>query len=114
MTRAGQNTPLRPTNLPRDEWELRYDLIKEELEEYQGAAFTGDLVGVADAIGDMLYVVLGTAIAHGLDIVPIFEEIHRSNMSKFGDHSFRDDGKLIKGPNYTPANLLPILEEQSK
>lgn len=67
---------------------------------------------VADALGDLLYVVLGTAVSCGIDIEPIFHEIHRSNMSKFIDGHCRADGKWVKGPSYSPANLQPILDVQ--
>lgn len=91
---------------------LRIALIEEELGELHQAMRAHDAVEIADAIGDLLYVVLGTAVSCGIDIEPIFEEIHRSNMSKFIDGHRRADGKWIKGPSYSPANLTPIIEAQ--
>lgn len=86
----------------------RYQLIREELEEYLTAK---DVVGIADAIGDLLYVVLGTAVEHGIDIEPIFNEIHRSNMTKVGGHR-NEYGKWVKPDNYEPADLTPIVTRQ--
>jgi NTP pyrophosphatase (non-canonical NTP hydrolase) len=104
---AGQATPSEPTESTDDVRRLRHALIREELEEYWCAR---DIVEIADAIGDMLYVVLGAAVSHGLDIEPIFEEIHRSNMTKFIDGHRAENGKWIKGPSYSPANLGPIID----
>jgi predicted HAD superfamily Cof-like phosphohydrolase len=89
--------------------QLRVRLIKEELEELQEAFDNHDIVEVADALGDLMYVVLGTAVSCGLPTDQIFDEIHRSNMSKVGGH--RDEGgKWIKPPTYSPPYLEPILE----
>ena len=99
----------KPSVISFNGMDLNAKLIGEELEEYLEA---NDIVGIADAIGDLLYVVLGAACQHGIDIDPIFHEIHRSNMTKFIDGHRRADGKWIKGPSYTPANLLPILQRQ--
>jgi predicted HAD superfamily Cof-like phosphohydrolase len=72
-----------------------------------------DLIEIADGLGDLDYVGrCGTGAACGIDMEPIFQEIHRSNMSKFIDGHRREDGKWIKGPSYTPANLGPIIEDQ--
>lgn len=95
--------------------ELRYDLMLEENKEYLIYAINGDLKGIADALGDMLYVLFGTIIEHGMQdkIAEIFEEIHRSNMSKLGDDGkpvYREDKKVLKGPNYSPPNLTNILK----
>ena len=88
----------------REIQQLRYSLIREELEEYLAAVYSGDLIGIADALADLAYVVLGTAAAHGLvRFDEIFAEVHRSNMSKLGDDGkpiLRDDGKVLKGPNF--------------
>lgn len=83
---------------------LRLDLIREEVSELDEAYRDGDLEKVADALGDLLYVVAGAFVAHGLDMYGIFEEIHRSNLSKVGGHK-RPDGKWVKPPTYSPANL---------
>ena len=84
---------------------LRFELMKEENEEYLEAAQNGDLVEVADALGDMLYILCGTIIEHGMQhkIEEVFDEIQRSNMSKLGADGkpiYREDGKVLKGPNY--------------
>ena len=82
---------------------LRFDLMKEENEEYLEAANNNDMVEVADALGDMLYILCGTIIEHGMQhkIEAVFEEIQRSNMSKLGEDGqpiYREDGKVLKGP----------------
>lgn len=94
---------------------LRYKLMREENEEYLDAANDGDLVEVADALGDMLYILCGTIIEHGLQhkIEEVFEEIQRSNMSKLGEDGkpiYREDGKVLKGPNYFKPHIKEILE----
>lgn len=95
---------------------LRYKLMREENEEYLDAANEGDLVEVADALGDMLYILCGTIIEHGLQykIEEVFNEIQRSNMSKLGadgEPIYRDDGKVLKGPNYFKPNIKAILDK---
>ena len=95
---------------------LRFDLMKEENEEYLEAALNNDLVEVADALGDMLYILCGTIIEHGMQhkIEAVFNEIQRSNMSKLGQDGepiYREDGKVLKGPNYFKPNIAKILEE---
>ncbi|CAI8297286.1 nucleoside triphosphate pyrophosphohydrolase family protein [Flavobacteriaceae bacterium] len=95
--------------------QLRFDLMKEENEEYFEAAQNNDLVEVADALGDMLYILCGTIIEHGLQhkIEAVFEEIQRSNMSKLGEDGqpiYRADGKVLKGPNYFRPNIEAILK----
>ncbi|MDC3269438.1 nucleoside triphosphate pyrophosphohydrolase family protein [Flavobacteriaceae bacterium] len=93
---------------------LRYKLMREENQEYLEAASANDLVEVADALGDMLYILCGTIIEHGLQhkIDEVFEEIQRSNMSKLGENQqpiYREDGKVLKGPNYYKPNIKDIL-----
>jgi predicted HAD superfamily Cof-like phosphohydrolase len=89
----------------------RKKLVDEELDEYIQAAGSGDIVGIADAIGDLLYVVLGMAVEHGIDIEPVFNEIHRSNMTKVGGHK-NEYGKFVKPASYEPAQLERIVERQ--
>ena len=94
---------------------LRYKLMREENEEYLEAANSNDLVEVADALGDMLYILCGTIIEHGMQhkIEEVFEEIQKSNMSKLGEDGepiYREDGKVLKGPNYFKPNILKILK----
>jgi predicted HAD superfamily Cof-like phosphohydrolase len=91
---------------------LRLRLIYEEADELASALTNGSVVDIADAIGDLLYVVYGTAVSCGIDMEPITDEIHRSNMSKVGGHT-RHDGKWIKPASYSPANLQPILGAQA-
>lgn len=93
---------------------LRYKLIREENEEYLEAALKGDLVEVADALGDILYILCGTLLKHGLEnkIDEVFREIQRSNMSKLGADGkpiYREDGKVMKGPNYFKPDIASIL-----
>ena len=88
--------------------------MDEENKEYFEAAKNNDLVEVADALGDMLYILCGTIIEHGMQhkIEEIFDEIQRSNMSKLdenGNPIYREDGKVMKGPNYFKPNINKIL-----
>jgi hypothetical protein len=93
---------------------LRYKLIREENEEYLEAALRGDLVEVADALGDILYILCGTLLKHGLEhkIHEVFREIQCSNMSKLGEDGrpiYREDGKVLKGPAYFRPDIATIL-----
>lgn len=93
---------------------LRYNLMKEENEEYLEAVMNNDKVEIADALGDMLYILCGTIISHGLQhkIEEVFDEIQRSNMSKLGEDGkpiYREDGKVMKGPNYFKPDFTAIL-----
>ena len=101
-------------NLGVDKNKLRFNLMKEENEEYFEAANNNDMVEVADALGDMLYILCGTIIEHGMQhkIDEIFSEIQNSNMSKLGADGnpiYRGDGKVLKGPNYIKPNIEGIL-----
>src|SRR5690554_207159 len=109
-----KNTPT--ANLGLQKNLLRYKLMREENEEYLEAANNNDLVEVADALGDMLYILCGTIIEHGLQekIEEVFEEIQRSNMSKLGADGkpiYRDDGKVLKGPDYFKPDIASILKK---
>ena len=95
---------------------LRYELMKEENEEDKEAVANNDMVEVADALGDMLYILCGTIITHGMQhkIGEVFEEIQRSNMSKLGPDGkpiYREDGKVMKGPNYFKPDIAKILAD---
>ncbi len=95
--------------------ELRFRLMEEENVEYLEAAKNNDLVEVADALGDMLYILCGTILSHGMQhkIEEVFDEIQRSNMSKLGEDGepiYREDGKVMKGPNYFKPNISDILK----
>lgn len=92
--------------------ELRVRLIDEEFNELKEALAQRDLVGIAKELADLLYVVYGTAVSYGIDMGPVFREVHRSNLSKVGGYK-RSDGKWVKPPTYSPAHLAPILEKQS-
>ena len=103
-------------NIPDLDRLLYYKLTREENEEYLEAANNNDLVEVADALGDMLYILCGTIIEHGMQdkIEEVFNEIQRSNMSKLGEDGkpiFREDGKVLKGPNYFKPNIKAVLEK---
>ena len=94
---------------------LRFNLMKEENEEYLEAVQNNDLVEIADALGDMLYILCGTILEHGLQhkIEAVFDEIQRSNMSKLGEDGnpiYREDGKVMKGPNYFKPDFDSILK----
>ncbi|MGV8947259.1 MAG: hypothetical protein ACOH1N_12575 [Lutibacter sp.] len=108
----------KPTaKLEENLFQLRFDLMAEENEEYLEAAKNNNLVEVADALGDMLYILCGTILAHGLQhkIDAVFNEIQRSNMSKMGEDGnpiYREDGKVMKGSNYFKPNILKILENK--
>jgi predicted HAD superfamily Cof-like phosphohydrolase len=105
--------------IPEREYSVRYNLMQEELEEYRQASEAGDLTGVADALTDLMYVVLGTYIAHGLQDVAeeLFREVHSSNMSKLdanGQPIYRADGKVLKSELFRQPELGPILENNGK
>jgi len=91
---------------------LRRALIAEELAELDQAIANADVVEVADALADLLYVVYGTAISFGIDVRPVFEEVHRSNMAKVGGTT-RADGKVLKPAGWQPPNIQPLLEGMS-
>jgi len=130
MEAAGQFCPDKPRIPTEETLKLRLTLLLEELLELTEASgynllyvdgtpsFIKDpeksinLVEMVDAIGDINYVNYGFANTLGVDMEPIDKEIQRSNMSKFIDGYRRDDGKWVKGPSYSPANLQPIIDEQ--
>jgi predicted HAD superfamily Cof-like phosphohydrolase len=100
-----------PTIVDEQTRELRIKLIQEEFEELKEALTHGDLESISKEIADLLYVVYGTAVSHGIDMDPVFREVHRSNMSKVGGYK-REDGKWVKPTTYSPACIEPILSEQ--
>ena len=102
-------------NIPMETKELRFKLMEEENLEYLKATKENNLVEIADALGDMLYILCGTIISHGLQdkIEEIFQEIQNSNMSKLGKNGkpiYREDGKVLKGPNYFKPDIRRILK----
>lgn len=103
-------------DLPAEVNQLRYKLMREENEEYLEAASNADIVEIADALGDQLYILCGTILKHGLQdkIGEVFREIQRSNMSKLGADGkpiYREDGKVLKGENYFRPNIKAILDK---
>jgi predicted HAD superfamily Cof-like phosphohydrolase len=109
-----ENNYLPTSKLSVQEIELRHRLMQEENDEYLEAAKNGDLVEVADALGDQLYILCGTILKHGLQnkIEEVFNEIQRSNMSKLdknGKPIYREDGKIMKSSNYFKPNIERIL-----
>ena len=104
-----------PTLILKEEWMLRYGLMEEELNEYYDACWDENLTEVADALGDMLYILCGTILAHGMQdkITEVFNEIHRSNMSKIEDGVVlrRADNKILKGKYYFKPNIKAILNK---
>ena len=103
----------KPTLLQSKEFNLKYNLLKEELDEYNSACINEDMEEVSDAIVDMAYVVFGIVVHHGLTNVfdDMFEEVHKSNMSKLenGKVLRRTDGKILKGSEFFKPNLKQFL-----
>ena len=102
-------------NISEKTYKLRYKLMQEENNEYLDACKNGDLNEIADALGDMMYILCGTILSHGLQdkIELIFEEIQKSNMSKLdknGNPIYRKDGKILKSENYFKPNISKILD----
>lgn len=116
----GQENGESPRLISKEDGVLRYKLMKEENEEYLKAVSEDDIVGVADALGDKLYILCGTILKHGMQniIEDVFAEIHASNMSKLGEDGkpiLRHDGKILKGENYFKPNLKQFIpDEESK
>lgn len=104
-----------PTSkISQKDYELRHRLMQEENDEYLEAVQNNDLIEIADALGDQLYILCGTILKHGLQhkIVEVFEEIQRSNMSKLdkdGQPIYREDGKILKSDLYFKPNIKKIL-----
>lgn len=99
-------------SLAASESDLRQAILDEEVEELRRAVAEADVVGVADALADILYVICGTAYCYGIDLDAAFEEVHRSNMTKLGPQGqpiYRSDGKVLKGPRYEPPDLARAL-----
>ncbi len=111
-----ENKETPTASLPEEIIKLRFNLMKEENEEYLEAAANGDLTEIADALGDMLYILCGTILAHGLHnkIEEVFNEIQRSNMSKLDENGkpiYREDGKVMKSNLYFKPDIKTILEK---
>ena len=95
---------------------LRVALLEEEVSEFVTASEKGDLVAIADALADIVYVIYGTALTYGIDLDSVLREVHRSNMSKLasdGTPLIRDDGKVLKSERYFPPDIVSVLNLQS-
>ncbi len=113
MQTFGQEVKLKPSFSTEKINDLRYNLIKEELDEFKQAIDNKDLLEVADALTDILYVTYGAGHAFGIDLDKCFEEVQNSNMSKLGDDGkpiYNDSGKVMKGPNYFKPNLSKFVK----
>ncbi len=113
MKTFGQEVKSRPSFSSEKINELRYNLIKEELDEFKQALDNNDLLETADALTDILYVTYGAGHAFGIDLDACFQEVQNSNMSKLGENGkpiFNDQGKVMKGPNYFKPNLSKFIK----
>ena len=109
MTTFGQEVNTSPVFPSEDIQRLRQELIHEEFVEFMES---DNLVDVADALTDLLVVIYGAGHAYGIDLDECFKEVHRSNMSKLGEDGkpiYREDGKVLKGPNYSEPNLEAVM-----
>lgn len=91
-------------------WRLRHDMLSEEVWEFLVAATRKDIVGMADALADIIYVAIGGAVDMGIEIGAVFNEVHRSNMTKSSERNA--EGKILKGPNYEPPDIAGCLDAQ--
>jgi predicted HAD superfamily Cof-like phosphohydrolase len=115
MKVMGQATPKRPQLVDDKTWELRKKLIEEEYQELLDAWEVKDIVEIADALTDLLYVIYGAQVAFGINGDECFEEVDNSNMTKItpeGEVLRNEHGKVIKPPSYRPPNLLRVLADQ--
>lgn len=113
MKTFGQIVRTKPQFPDKDTMQLRYDLIKEELNELEQAMKAKDLKEVADALTDILYVTYGAGYAYGIDLDKCFKEVQRANMSKLGKDGkpiYNEKGKVMKGSNYIEPNLKQFIE----
>jgi predicted HAD superfamily Cof-like phosphohydrolase len=112
MLAFGQEVKVQPELADFNTAELRFELIAEEVQELSTAIDNDDIVEIADALTDILYVVYGAGHAYGIDLDDCFNEVHSSNMSKLGEGGkpiYREDGKVLKGPDYFPPNLEKVM-----
>jgi predicted HAD superfamily Cof-like phosphohydrolase len=113
MESFGQEVKSKPEFPSDDTVKLRIELISEELQELVDACDANNIIEVADALTDILYVTYGAAHSFGIPIDECFKEVQRSNMSKLGEDGkpiYREDGKVMKGPNYSVPNLKNVLQ----
>ena len=113
MKTFGQIIRTKPQFPDEETMQLRYDLIKEELNELEQAIKTKNLKEIADALTDILYVTYGAGYAYGINLDKCFKEVQRANMSKLGNDGkpiYNEKGKVMKGPNYSEPNLKQFVE----
>ncbi len=113
MKTFGQIIKTKPQFPEEKTMQLRYDLIKEELDELEIAMKTKNMKEIADALTDILYVTYGAGCAYGIDLDKCFKEVQRANMSKLGEDGkpiYNEKGKVMKGPNYSEPNLKQFIE----
>ena len=113
METFGQMVRTKPQFPDEKTMKLRYDLIKEELNELEHAMKTKNLKEIADALTDILYVTYGAGFAYGIDLDKCFKEVQRANMSKLGEDGkpiFNEKGKVMKGPNYFKPDLSKFIK----
>jgi predicted HAD superfamily Cof-like phosphohydrolase len=98
--------------IPAEQAALRQSLIDEETGELRDAVAAGDIVAIADALADIVYVAFGTACVYGIDLDSVLDEVHASNMTKLGADGRpvrRADGKVLKGPDFRPPDIARVL-----
>jgi predicted HAD superfamily Cof-like phosphohydrolase len=103
------------TGVPDALAQLRVDLLVEEVREFADATAQRDLVGIADALADIVYVAYGAAVTYGINLDAALHEVHRSNMSKLDESGrpvYREDGKVLKSARYTPPDIPAVLSAQ--
>ena len=113
MKTFGQKVVVKPKFPDEKTMDLRFGLIKEELDELEQAMKEKDLKEIADALTDILYVTYGAGCAYGIDLDKCFKEVQRANMSKLGVDGkpiYNEKGKVMKGPNYSEPNLKQFVE----
>jgi predicted HAD superfamily Cof-like phosphohydrolase len=117
QTACGVDMPDGPTSRGASDRLLRIRLLREELGEYDRAELKGDGVEIADALADIVYIAIGTALHYGIPIDDVMREVHRSNMAKVGPDGTvtkRDDGKILKPEGWEPPRIQAVLEGASR
>jgi predicted HAD superfamily Cof-like phosphohydrolase len=109
----GQRIGEKPELPNIDERSLRVRLLSEEFEEYRSAEYDNDIVEIADALADIIYIACGTAVSYGIPLDKVFEEVHRSNIAKLVDGKVlrREDGKVQKPEGWTPPDIDGVLKK---
>jgi NTP pyrophosphatase (non-canonical NTP hydrolase) len=117
LTKAGLPVPAHPTlDVASTAREMACALIEEEAAEFRAAVEASDLVEIADAVADLIWVVLEAAVMFGIPIEPVFAEVRRSNLTKVetAEPALNAEGKIVAGPNFSPPDLLPILAAHAR